>query len=109
MNKKISILCVEDGSVDLDELEESGLQDGKILVYRQGATPPYVLTMETDIVVNKVVNTEVNYGLKTCGKSANARKYLLEQASKLSGIESHTLCVFCEYLLWQRRSKNENI
>lgn len=39
----MKILCVEDGSVDLDELEESGLQDGKILVYRQGARPPYIL------------------------------------------------------------------
>lgn len=41
----IEILCVEDGSVDLDELSENGLQDGKILVYRQGAKPPYVLKL----------------------------------------------------------------
>ena len=39
---KINLLIVEDGSVDIDDLEE-GLHDGKVVVYRQGATPPFVL------------------------------------------------------------------
>lgn len=39
---KINLLCVEDGSVDIDNLEE-GLHDGKVVVYRQGAKPPYIL------------------------------------------------------------------
>lgn len=34
------VLIVEDGSVDIDNLEEEGLQPGKLLVYRQSATPP---------------------------------------------------------------------
>lgn len=34
------ILAVEDGSVDTDLLEEEGMKPGKILVYRQGSTPP---------------------------------------------------------------------
>jgi len=34
------VLTVEDGSVDVDELAQDGLNPGKILVYRQGATPP---------------------------------------------------------------------
>lgn len=46
--RKINLLCVEDGSVDLDNLLESGLQDEKILVYRQGARPPFVLSIEID-------------------------------------------------------------
>lgn len=33
-------VAVEDGSVDVDELAEEGLMPGKILVYRQGSTPP---------------------------------------------------------------------
>lgn len=41
----MKILCVEDGSIDIDKIESEGLQDGKILVYRQGATPPFVLDM----------------------------------------------------------------
>ena len=46
--KEVNILCVEDGSVDLDSLEQEGLQDGKILVYRQGARPPFVLSFKFD-------------------------------------------------------------
>lgn len=37
------VLSVEDGSIDTDSLEEDGLKPGKILVYRQGATPPHFL------------------------------------------------------------------
>lgn len=37
-------LIVEDGSVDIDNLEEEGLNAGKILVYRQGANKPELLT-----------------------------------------------------------------
>ena len=40
--EKINVLCVEDGSVDVDALEE-GLHDGKVIVYRHGSTPPFVL------------------------------------------------------------------
>ncbi len=42
----MKILCVEDGSVDVDKLEEEGLKDGSILVYRQGAKPPFVLEVD---------------------------------------------------------------
>ena len=38
-------IAVEDGSVDTDELLEDGLTPGKILVYRQGGTPPSMLTL----------------------------------------------------------------
>lgn len=38
-------VAVEDGSVDTDELLEDGLMPGKILVYRQGGTPPQMLTL----------------------------------------------------------------
>jgi murein L,D-transpeptidase YafK len=37
-------LAVEDGSVDVDELTEEGLAPGKVLIYRQGAKAPVVLT-----------------------------------------------------------------
>ena len=39
----MKILCVEDGSVDVDAIERGDLKDGKVLMYRQGATPPFVL------------------------------------------------------------------
>ncbi len=37
------VLSVEDGSVDIDNLEDEGLSPGKILVYRNGSTPPKYL------------------------------------------------------------------
>lgn len=40
-------IAVEDGSVDTDELLEDGLMPGKILIYRQGGTPPAMLTLGT--------------------------------------------------------------
>lgn len=38
-------VAVEDGSVDVEELAEDGLMPGKVLVYRQGGTPPEILTL----------------------------------------------------------------
>ena len=43
----MGVLAVEDGSVDVDELSQEGLQPGKIIVYRQGATPPKFLDEES--------------------------------------------------------------
>lgn len=37
------VLAVEDGSVDVDDLQTDGLSPGKILVYRQGSTLPRML------------------------------------------------------------------
>lgn len=39
----MGVLAVEDGSVDIENLETEGLSPGKILVYRQGSTPPKML------------------------------------------------------------------
>ena len=39
----MGILTVEDGSIDVENLEEEGLAPGKILVYRQGANTPKFL------------------------------------------------------------------
>ena len=36
----MGVLAVEDGSVDTENLEAEGLSPGKILVYRQGSSPP---------------------------------------------------------------------
>lgn len=40
----MGIMTVEDGSVDSDDLEEEGLSPGKVLMYRQGANPPQILS-----------------------------------------------------------------
>lgn len=49
----MKILCVEDGSVDIDILESEGLKDGQILVYRQGARPPFVLSLDNEYYDDK--------------------------------------------------------
>lgn len=49
----MGVLTVEDGSVDTDNLMEEGISPGKILVYRQGSTPPGLLAtgkVPTDFV-----------------------------------------------------------
>lgn len=43
----MGVLSVEDGSVDTSDLEEEGLSPGKILVYRQGSTPPVFMSPGT--------------------------------------------------------------
>ena len=37
------VLTVEDGSVDVDNLETNGIEPGKIIIYRNGSTPPKFL------------------------------------------------------------------
>jgi hypothetical protein len=39
----MGVLAVEDGSLDTENLGEEGLSPGKVLIYRQGATPPRFL------------------------------------------------------------------
>ncbi len=39
----MGVVAVEDGSCDIDALEEEGLPPGKIIVYRQGSEPPRML------------------------------------------------------------------
>lgn len=43
----MGVLSVEDGSVDLDNLEDEGLCPGKVLVYRQGSIAPKFLEGES--------------------------------------------------------------
>lgn len=40
----MKILCVEDGSVDFEKLED--LQNGKVVVYREGARQPFVIELD---------------------------------------------------------------
>lgn len=53
----MKVLCVEDGSVNVDAIESGELKDGKILVYRQGSKPPFVLDIpdETSAAYKKFI------------------------------------------------------
>lgn len=39
----MGVLTVEDGSVDVENLQEEGLSPGKVLIYRQGSEPPKIM------------------------------------------------------------------
>lgn len=39
----VGVVAVEEGSVDVENLEEEGLAPGKIITYRQGSTPPIMM------------------------------------------------------------------
>lgn len=41
----MGVLMVEDGSVDLDNIEEEGIAPGKVIVYRQGSNVPIMMNM----------------------------------------------------------------
>ncbi len=48
MNRLLAgVLTVEDGSIDVEDLAEDGLAPGKVIVYRQGSTPPEVMGQST--------------------------------------------------------------
>lgn len=58
----MGVLTVEDGSVDVENLEDEGLSPGKILIYRQGSNPPTFMssqnvptdfTLEEDRLLNE--------------------------------------------------------
>ena len=65
----MGVLAVEDGSVELESLEDEGLAPGKILVYRQGSTPPRMLQEGS-------VPTDFQY----------EEKQLLEEFNMISGV-----------------------
>ena len=65
----MGVLNVEDGSVDLDNLEDEGLCPGKVLVYRQGSKAPEYLT-----------------GEKLSGDFAEEEAKLLDEFANISGV-----------------------
>ena len=90
----MGVLSVEDGSVDIENLEEEGLSPGKILVYRQGATPPTMLNSETipasfeneeDRLLDEFLNVSgvsdllTNHSIRTGNLSGVALQLLIEQ------------------------------
>ena len=69
----MGVLNVEDGSIDLDNLEDEGLCPGKVLVYRQGSQAPAYLS-----------------GEKLSGDFAEEENKLLDEFSAVSGVSEIT-------------------
>ena len=61
----MGILSVEDGSLDIENLEEEGLSPGKVLIYRQGSRAPELMSsgsipMDFQHEENSLLNEFVN-------------------------------------------------
>ena len=72
----MKILCVEDGSVDVEALENDELRDGKVLVYRSGARPPFVLEISEEYNYQKfwgILKNQMNIALEN--SSGHGRHY----------------------------------
>jgi len=52
------VVLAEDGSIDIDNLEEEGLAPGKVLVYRQGAEKPTFFTNNNTSKSTVIDNSE---------------------------------------------------
>lgn len=90
----MGVLAVEDGSVDVTNLEEEGLSPGKILVYRQGSNPPVMMNpgsvpsdfnYEEDRLLNEFISVSGvselmrSSSLPSASTSGRALSILLEQ------------------------------
>ena len=73
----MKILCVEDGSVDLENLpDRKEWRDDKVLVYRQGSRPPFVLEISEEYNYQrfwKILRNQMDIALKNA--SGNGRLY----------------------------------
>ncbi len=83
------ILSVEDGSVDVDNLEDEGLAPGKILIYRNGSTPPTFLnpgTIPTELEneENKLLNELNNLSCVSDVTTSNTIPSNINSGSALS-------------------------
>ena len=71
------VIVVEDGSADIDELEEDGFTSGKVIVYRQGSVPPTIsytdpkvletINEQCDAVYNEMLEIVRLFILRCCG------------------------------------------
>lgn len=72
-------LVIEDGSVDIDNLENEGLAPGKILVYRNGATPPSTINLEPSEKFLNTINLEEEAILEEMRKITETYSNLCER------------------------------
>lgn len=79
----LGVLSVEDGSVDLDNLEDEGLCPGKVLVYRQGSVEPKYL--QSEALPTGLDNEEANL-LEEFNNISGVNNLINEVSSNMSGV-----------------------
>lgn len=82
----MGVLAVEEGSVDADDLLEDGLVPGKVIVYRQGAAAPEMLSLGTvpEGFMDEEERLEEEFA-KISGSSG-----ITQQANAFTGVTSAT-------------------
>ncbi len=83
----MGVLTIEDGSVDVENIEDEGLSPGKILVYRQGSTPPQF--MQAGSVPNDLSSEEdrlLNEFQLISGVSDLMRNSKIFNSTNMSGV-----------------------
>lgn len=113
----MGVLAVEDGSCDMDNLEEEGLSPGKVLVYRQGSAPPRMLDggnipvdfrSEEDRILSEFITisgvSELSkYSQTNASMSGRAISLLVEQDDTRLSIAStsirHATLKICEQIM----------
>ncbi len=82
----MGIMAVEDGSLDVENLEEEGLSPGKVLIYRQGASAPKMLSSDSvPIDFQAEENSLINEFMNITGVSDLISSSALS-TSNLSGV-----------------------
>ena len=61
----MKILCVEDGSVDLESFDGK-FRDDKVLVYRQGSKPPFVLEITQENLAKDIKEFLLKLKIEMC-------------------------------------------
>ena len=82
----MGVITVEDGSVDTDELTADGLQPGKVIVYRQGATPPRIMAHESVPIDFSAEEERLNNEFITIGGVSEISRNSLIPTNVTSGV-----------------------
>lgn len=103
----MGVVAVEDGSVDAQELLEEGLSPGKVIVYRQGSTPPKMLgadampsefqteeerLLEEFILVSGVSEISSTSQNRTNVTSATGLQLLIDQDDTRLAVTTESIC-----------------
>lgn len=82
-------LLVEDGSVDVDSLENEGLTPGKVLIYRQGAEKPTFFTNSNSPEVTVIDNSKS--AQEVLLKEFDEVVRLFEETLQVKGVKAYKL------------------
>ena len=100
------IIVVEDGTVDLDDLQETLGDDTKIIVYRQGSNPPNILELQEPARYAYENERERNRLEKEVSSLNTRLKSLLDENNDLTSISHKRPSIYRISRLCRSNSKS---